>query len=202
MNAPLIGLYSPVPGSGKSTLAQALGGYCFETVRFAGPLKQMLKILLLEAGCDVRELDRYVDGDLKEVETPFLGGRTPRHAMQTLGTEWGRKLMRTTFWLDLFHSKVSQLRAAGKPVVCDDMRFENEAEAIRSAGGILVRITRPSLPKAQPLVVGHVSEGALDHLEFDLEVTNDMPSAEHFATNWAPVVEAVAYGVVELCGRP
>jgi hypothetical protein len=37
-------------------------------------------------------IERMVDGDLKEVATPHLGGATPRRAMQTLGRGWGRAL--------------------------------------------------------------------------------------------------------------
>jgi hypothetical protein len=49
------------------------------------------------------------------------------------------------------------------------MRFPNEAEAIRDAGGVLVRITRPGV--ASP--VRHASEGGLDGWRFDLDLVND-----------------------------
>jgi hypothetical protein len=57
----------------------------FARVRFAGPLKAMMAAL----GCTNAE----IDGDRKEVPCDLLGGKSPRWAMQTLGTEWGRKLI-------------------------------------------------------------------------------------------------------------
>ena len=34
--------------------------------------------------------EAHIEGALKEVPCELLGGKTPRYAMQTLGTEWGR----------------------------------------------------------------------------------------------------------------
>ena len=50
----------------------------------------MLRKLLACPGADAGMIRRMIDGDLKEAPTPLFEGRTPRHAMQTLGTEWGR----------------------------------------------------------------------------------------------------------------
>lgn len=163
-------------------------------MKFAGPLKAMLRALLISAGCPIGKVERYIEGDLKEVETPYLAGRTPRHALQSLGTEWGRKHMRPTFWQDLTMQGVAAWRGVGSPVVIDDMRFPNEAEAIRGAGGLLIRLVRPSLPKPRPLVVGHVSEGGLDHLDFDLVISNEEGCPTSFGLRWAAILEAVAYG--------
>lgn len=116
-------------GSGKSTAAQYLETrHQFVRSRFAGTLKDMLRVLGLT--------EAHIEGELKEVPCDFLGGKTPRHAMQTLGTEWGRDLISQTLWLDSWKASVSGYQR----VVVEDCRFENEAELVRSLGGLVVHI--------------------------------------------------------------
>jgi hypothetical protein len=56
-----------------------------------------------------------------------------------------------------------------RPVVVTDVRYPNEADAIRDAGGILVRIVRPGVDDGDT----HASETALDDYDADLELIND-----------------------------
>lgn len=138
-------------GSGKSTAAAYLtkhGG--FQRVRFAGPLKKMMAAL----GCSIEE----VDGALKEQPCELLGGATPRYAMQLLGTEWGRNLHKQ-LWINAWKVAVKRL-PPGVSVVADDVRFQNEADAIREMGGAVVLIERPGLAQG-----AHASEG----LDFDVD---------------------------------
>lgn len=138
--------FTGLAGSGKSTAAAHLvDAYGYERVRFAGPLKAMLKALGLS--------DREVDGDLKETPSALLCGKTPRQAMQTLGAEWGRDLIHTNLWISAWRAAVDRL-PEGMPVVVDDLRFPNEAEAVRALGGILVRVFRPGAGTLS----AHVSE--------------------------------------------
>lgn len=127
--------FTGLAGAGKSTAAAHLvKSRGFERVRFAGPLKAMMKAL----GCT----DAEIDGDRKEVPCDLLGGKTPRQAMQWLGTEWGRDLIDSNLWIRAWRAAVDRL-PGGIPAVVDDCRFPNEAEAIRAAGGVIVRIERP-----------------------------------------------------------
>ena len=127
--------FTGLAGAGKSTAAfHLVKSRGFERVRFAGPLKAMMAAL----GCTQAE----IDGDRKELPCDLLGGKTPRHAMQTLGTEWGRDLIQPDLWIRAWRHAVDAL-PAGVPVVVDDCRFPNEADAIKAAGGLLVRIERP-----------------------------------------------------------
>ena len=71
-------------------------------------------------------------GDEKETPLDFLGGKTPRQAMQTLGTEWGRNLIYDGIWL---HAWERAFNKCSTPVVVDDLRFINEAEMIKRLGG-------------------------------------------------------------------
>jgi hypothetical protein len=109
--------------SGKSTLADHLCNvHGYTRVKMAGPLKNMLRSLLRDGGVDETQIERHVEGDLKEVPIPQMSNRTARQLMQTLGDEW-RKMQADDFWVNIAEGKVSQLHAEGKRVVIDDIRY-------------------------------------------------------------------------------
>jgi hypothetical protein len=93
-------------------------------------------------------------GHLKEKPSPLLGGKTPRHAMQTLGTEWGRNLISADLWTNAWLVPVQEHLANGRCVVVDDVRFKNEMQIIHGLGGELWCVDRKIL---KPIVT-HVSE--------------------------------------------
>lgn len=121
-------------GSGKSTAAQVLLDAGWVRIKFADPLKDMLRAIGLD--------DRHIEGHLKEVPCDMLMGKTPRHAMQTLGTEWGRECIAPDFWVALARRRIALAMAAGLNVVVDDVRFENEAQVIRELGGFVLGLER------------------------------------------------------------
>lgn len=145
-------------GAGKSTAAERLvKTWRFNRVRFAGPLKAMMAALGLSA--------EQLDGNLKEEPSPLLQGRTPRQAMQWLGTEWGRNLIGPEFWIAAWQAAVERVPPAFtyhggfdpiRLIVADDVRFANEAKAIRDRGGIVIRIDRPGAGSTSG--GGHASE--------------------------------------------
>lgn len=146
-------------GSGKSTAAKHLvEKHGFTQVKFAGPLKQMMRCLGLG--------DREIEGDLKEVPHPVLNYKTPRYAMQTLGTEWGRELIGQNLWVNVGVESTHQALGEGSQVVIDDCRFPNEAAAIKELGGVIIKINRPGV---EP-VNAHASES--QELPVDWEVYN------------------------------
>jgi energy-coupling factor transporter ATP-binding protein EcfA2 len=133
----IIGIVGP-KGSGKSTLANLLvQSYGYHRNPFAYPLKTMISSLLDIQGCPPQEIERMLDGDLKEVPTDYLAGRTPRLAMQTLGTEW-RDLIDRNLWARIWRRRTLRL---GR-VVADDVRFLHEANVIRDMGGLIVTVAR------------------------------------------------------------
>jgi hypothetical protein len=150
----IIGLCG-LAGAGKSTarIGLCLRGWHWRP--FAGPLKAMLQAMGLNPD--------ETDGALKEAPCALLGGKTPRHAMQTLGTEWGRMLIDPDLWV---RSWAARLPEDGD-VVADDVRFRNEAEAIRDLGGRVIMIVRPGLVSAGT----HVSEKMM--FEPDETIVND-----------------------------
>lgn len=155
-------------GSGKSEVSRFLvENIGFRLVKFADPLKDMLRSIYRGVGLTPSEIERRIEGDLKEVPCPFLSWRTPRHAMETLGTEWGRDLMAPNFWIDSWESRVEGLPV---PTVADDVRFENEAKAIKRRGGAIIRVV-PAEVRRQAST--HVSaKGIPEHL-VDIEIVND-----------------------------
>ena len=141
MTGRLVAFTGPA-GAGKSTAAAVLVGEGWQLVKFASPLKDMLRAFYRACGIDNEAyIDARIEGDQKEEPDPFLRGRTPRHAMQTLGTEWGRDLIASDLWICAWRQRVGGLLAAGVDVVTDDCRFANEAEALRQLGGVIVEVT-------------------------------------------------------------
>lgn len=133
-------------GSGKSTVANHLvERHDFALVKFAAGLKAMLRTLLIYSLIPRHDVERMIEGDLKEVISPVLGGRTPRQVMQTLGTEWGRKCVAEEFWVQLTAMRIKTITELGKSVVVDDCRYPNEATMIAGLGGEVWKITRSGL---------------------------------------------------------
>lgn len=127
-------------GIGKSEASDLLVSKGFQRVKFAYPLKQMLTTMYEIAGLDQDEITLRLEGNLKEKSDPVLRQATPRHAMQTLGGEWGRDSISPDFWVSLWRKAVSRKIAAGISVVTDDLRYPNEAEAIRELGGEIIML--------------------------------------------------------------
>lgn len=86
---------------------------------------------------------------------------TPRYALQTLGTEWGRDCY-PGIWTDYGIRRARFLMDQGYDVVITDCRFTNEARAVREAGGQVWQIVRPGVGLATP----HPSEVEQESDEF------------------------------------
>lgn len=121
--------------AGKSTVADYLvTRHHFVHLKFAHGLKSMLRTLGLT--------EDEIEGARKELPCDKLNGRSPRYAMQTLGTEWGRVCMGQDFWVNLLVQKVQRFFVHER-VVIDDCRFPNEARAVQQdLGGKVWRISR------------------------------------------------------------
>lgn len=145
---------------GKSQVAQTLiDEYNFTRIKFSDGLKNMLRAIGLT--------EDEIEGDLKEKPCEKLGGQTPRHAMITLGTDWGRKLIHEDLWVLAWRKYV--LDSPADYIVVDDCRFLNEAGMMRRLGGVIWHVERPGYGP----VKHHQSE--LEHLEIrtDALLKND-----------------------------
>lgn len=166
----VLGLTGP-GGCGKSTVARALVGLLTdgsapaEIVHTGAPLKAALRAIYEAAGLTPAQIVRRIDGDGKRSPCVILGGRTPTHAMQTLGTEWGRDLIHPDLWADLWRYRAEAVLATGRAVLNDSVRFENEAAAIRALGGVVVRL----VGRSGDLAPAHASEAGVGA---DFEVSN------------------------------
>lgn len=166
----IIGLYAPTAGSGKSEIAKHLcDQYGYTLVKFADPLKAMARGLFEGMGIDRETIDRMIEGDLKETPIPGLKDATPRHVMQTLGTDWGREAIEEDLWVKTCMKKAQSIIDQGGRVVVDDMRFPNELHHIAAMdNGLLVAVRRPGTPKGKSRY-----EGMLDDYRFDVVIVND-----------------------------
>ena len=130
----LIGITGYI-GSGKTLLADTLcSQHNFIKVKMAQPIKTLLEAIGLTQD--------NIEGSTKETPLPLLCNKTPRYAMQTLGTEWGRNLLGDDLWVNLWAKKVTELMFMNKHIVCDDVRFINEVQMIKGLGGKVVRLSR------------------------------------------------------------
>jgi hypothetical protein len=157
-NMPPVVAFTGLAGAGKSTATKYLvEQHGYTLVKFAGPLKDMLRAIGLGEG--------DIEGADKELSNSLLCDKSPRHAMQTLGERWGRECIGEDFWINLWRDSVDRIVSAAGRVVCDDLRYPNEAKAIRRLGGDIYKIEGRG-----GIAGGHVSEkGCGDE---DLTVAN------------------------------
>ncbi|MFE7466338.1 hypothetical protein ACFU6R_19825 [Streptomyces sp. NPDC057499] len=75
------------------------------------------------------------------------------------------------FWLRMALDKVRTADRWSLPVVVSDVRYANEADALRAAGALMVRIERPGA-SAGGEAARHVSELDLDAYPADVTIPN------------------------------
>ena len=125
-------------GTGKSLCADYLcATHGYVRVKMADPLKNMLRAIGLTTA--------HIEGSLKEEPCDLLEGKTPRWAMQSLGVEWGREQIGQQFWANTWVKEVERHLTLGTPVVADDLRYINEAQAVKAMGGVTVHLKRGEL---------------------------------------------------------
>ncbi len=154
-----------VARSGKDTLAEYLvANHGYKRVAFADSIREVVSHL---TGLTVAEL---TDGPLKEEPIEWMGGKSPRQLMQTLGTEWGREMVDPNLWLNIAANRIREARRQGfAGVVIPDVRFDNEAEFVRERLGSVVRVVRPGAAA----VSAHESEQGVSENLVDSTVIND-----------------------------
>lgn len=147
----LIGIAGPAR-AGKDTLASYLLHNLsddWSRSSFADLIKEMLRAIGIDCSDDAKAV----------VDECF--GVTPRHMMQTLGTEWGRNLIDGDIWVKAF----ARLNA-GKCVIVPDVRFENEAELVREHGVLIHLVGRGGIEG------NHASENPIDFKPGDIVIDN------------------------------
>jgi hypothetical protein len=176
----LIGLTGPAR-VGKSTAARIMRErFNFCEASFAAQIRQFVCELF---GMSLEQMERT-----KTDPVPGFGSVTPRHAMQTLGTEWGRDLIHPDLWVISTMRRVSPILAVGRDVVISDVRFENEARAIRQAGGHIIEVERSiGVPGGEES--NHRSEAGLPWDMTDASVLNTFDGDDPLAHRLEPLIQ-------------
>ena len=183
----IIGLVGLI-GSGKDTAAEQLElAWGFRRDSFANTLKDAVasifhwdRELLQGASAESRAWREQVDDWWAErLSIPHL---TPRWVLQFFGTDVCRDTLHNDIWVASLERK---LMMSDDDVVISDVRFPNEIDAIKAAGGIIIRIERGERPvwwstaRNNPLSMDklfpdvHASEWAWIACGEDHIVTND-----------------------------
>ena len=153
-------------GSGKSTISDHLVlKHMFLHNSFASSLKESAKQIF---GLSYAQL--Y--GNEKDVIDLTLG-ITPRFILQQLGTEVARNIHKDTWLISLERNIEGTENLLGKEHdwVIDDVRFNNEAEWIRSKGGFLLKVTRDN--SIDGIDSNHQSETEQDMIIPNGTIAND-----------------------------
>jgi len=151
--------------SGKDTVADYMverEGYI--KVSFAQPIKDAIMnldpIISFEGvTAHVRQFSDLSWDDLKDLSPDI------RPLLQRMGTEVGRDMFGQDFWVEAAIARIPD----GSKVVFSDVRYPNEAMAIKSLGGEVWRVERNGVGPAND----HASEHALNDFEFDKTIRND-----------------------------
>jgi hypothetical protein len=163
--AMIIGL-SGYARSGKDTAADHLiSSYGFTKYSFAAPMKEAMYRLNPIVNSDTIGPFRYKSlVDVYGLDSAKESNPEIRRLLQVFGTEVGRDMFGENFWVDLTLNSIKE-----NNVVISDVRFKNEADAIKSVGGQVWRINRHGVGP----VTDHSSEIDLDNYPFDFIIDND-----------------------------
>lgn len=95
---------------------------------------------------------------------------TVREFLQKLGTEAMRENLHENVWVNALFADYGKR----DNWIVSDVRFPNEAQAVKNFGGVLIRIERnlPDIPYKR-LEQLHPSETSLDEWEFDYRIFNN-----------------------------
>lgn len=166
-------------GSGKDSALkffQEVGSYTWVGQwAFANPLKKIAEIMGFTK-------EQLVDRKLKETVDEFWG-ISPRKFLQMCGTEMFRDVWREDVWIKLATRDIQKLLTTRDIVFVTDVRFPNEAKAIKEMGGIIVRVERPGFENG--VDPNHPSEKLVDTIPYDLKIENTAKDANAWAMKFA-----------------
>lgn len=154
-------------GSGKSTALECLKDIPHHPIvlkKFASPLYDMQEMIYAR---------------IKTVYERPSNFTKDRFLLQFLGTDWARKTISDTVWVDLWKQEIERFHKASnnlevEPIfVCDDVRFDNEAEAVKSLGGHVIQIVSNAKRIEVQGIPNHTSENGVDLKYIDYIIENN-----------------------------
>lgn len=161
----LIG-FTGLKGSGKTTSARELTRHGFQSTSFAHSLKNVVACAF---GWDRKDLEGVTSLSRKwrkqvdQYWSKKLGipDFTPVKALQIIGTDVFRNQLSETIWIDSLMRQIDECQFG--PWVCvSDVRFPNEAQAIKDRGGLIVRIENGRAPKWYIQIRASISQNDLN----------------------------------------
>jgi len=161
---------------------------------FLGPEWDYWSIKLKEGKTKITEQARVIteeQADANLLFNPVIHGSykktwekekcriTVRQFLQELGTDACRNGLHPNTWVNALMADYVALPQVGPGITEDndyqypnwiitDTRFPNEAQAIKDAGGIVIRVDRPGVSA----INAHPSETGLDNWDFDHKIMN------------------------------
>jgi hypothetical protein len=155
-------------GSGKDTVANYIKKKYpqFQNKSFAYKLKQIVSIL---TSCS---METTMTQEGKNIYVPEFD-MTIGQMQQQIGTNVLRQHFNENVWINALMIELKKLEG---DYIITDCRFKNEAQAVKDAGGIMIRVNRPYNPIAENSNrdLTHPSETDLDdYTDFDFIVSND-----------------------------
>jgi hypothetical protein len=168
--------------SGKDTAADVLvDNFGFKKYHLAQTMKDCLGLIF---GWDAD----YIENHKEEIDPTF--GISPRQVLRAFGTEFAQQTLCNMFpqfnekvgrklWI---YSLLAQIPLDQDSVIAD-VRFLHEAEEIKNAGGIIVRVGRPGYP----VDLSHGSEREIADIKWDHLITNsgDLQEYKSLVFEWA-----------------
>lgn len=155
----LIG-FAGAAGAGKDSAAKPLIKAGAERRAFADPIRSLLYALnpyVDDCACRLVDLVHDEGWEKAKRSTPEV-----RRMLQELGSAV-RSTASPTYWIDFTLTDLPAL------TVITDVRYPNEAKAIRESGGIIVQVVRPGIAS----ISGHDSETPLAPELVDVVIAND-----------------------------
>lgn len=200
-------------GCGKDTFADHLvNKYGFCKVSFADPMKRFCKEVY-----DFSDEQLWGPSEKRNAGDPRYKRKeedlSPRYALQTLGTEWGRACYSNT-WVEyairvatkllqggfVYDSKAGLLKVPNTQkfyngIVFPDCRFKNEVGLIKDRRGTVVRIHRPGY-NGNVGIAGHASEEEQKSiLDSELDAVLENPEG---LENYYKEIDKVMPGLIAL----
>lgn len=127
-------------GAGKTTIVNEAIHEIDDTIRmgFADPLYDMIAAMGVPMEI-IRDKSKW------DEPQELLYGQTIRHAVRTLGTEWGRNYINQDVWSNIACYKAFSLMQEGINVIIDNVRFPSEMSFMRRYDATFIALQRPEL---------------------------------------------------------